>query len=70
MLNCNYNKVKVLNDLVEISKFIDSYTKNDAEEAGHDGCYEAFNELKTEIEKQIQKLQQGIQELSKEDLFN
>ncbi|MBI2133694.1 hypothetical protein HYU11_03355 [Candidatus Woesearchaeota archaeon] len=71
MLNdCNYSKIRLLHDLSRIVWYIDNHAKKDAESTGHVLCGKVCEELKADIEKNMEKLRAAVEGLSKEGKFD
>jgi hypothetical protein len=65
--NCNYDKIKLLNDLSKAKWFIENHAKQDAEEEGHGLCVRMYEEIEEDLENSIAKLKEAIKGISKED---
>ena len=65
----NYNKVKVLNSVVELAAFIQEKAIPDAKKAQHPLSVKMFGEMVSDLQKHSSKLQAAISGLSKEDKF-
>ena len=69
LCNCNYNKTKVLYQIMKTANFIEKHCIRDAEKDGHPLCAEEFKAIRHELESHIWKLRDAIAGLSKEDKF-
>ena len=67
--NYNYNKVKVLNSVVELATFIQEKAIPDAKKAQHPLSVNMFGEMVSDLHKHSGKLKAAISGLSKEDKF-
>ena len=67
--NCNYNKTKVMYELMKMSHFIEKHGIHDSEKDGHPLCTEEFKEIKHDIDRHVEKLRTAIEGLSREMKF-
>lgn len=56
MDNCRYNKIKLLYKLSCLCWFIDKHAMADAKKEGEDECIRMLEELKSDIDKHIERL--------------
>ena len=68
--NCNYNKVRLLNDFSRIVFYLNKHCERDAKKVGHVHCEALSKEVIADMETHIEKLRQAIEGLSKEGKFN
>ena len=69
LCNCNYNKTKLLAKISKITGFIEKHAIKDADKDGHPLCAEEYKELKTDLERHVEKLRVAIEGLSREGKF-
>lgn len=69
LCNCNYDKTKLLYQIMKISTHIEKHAMRDAEKDGHPLCAEEYKELKHDLERHIEKLRLAIEGLSREEKF-
>ena len=69
LCNCNYDKTKLLYQIMKISTHIDKHAMHDAEKDGHPLCAEEYRELKQDLERHAEKLRMAIEGLSREGKF-
>ena len=69
LCNCNYDKTKLLYQIMKISTHIDKHAMHDAEKDGHPLCAEEYKELKHDLERHIEKLRLAVEGLSREGKF-
>lgn len=56
--NCCYNKLKLLYKTSKILWFIEKHGIEDAKKANDENCYILLEEMKKDLEKHVQKLEQ------------
>jgi hypothetical protein len=66
---CNYGKTKVLYKLAKLSAYIEKHAIEDAKAAGHPLCAKMFEEMKADIDRNIDKLKAAIAGLSREGKY-
>jgi hypothetical protein len=54
--NCHYNKIKILHRLSCLSWFIEKHATQDAKNENHAECAKAFEELKKDLTKHLEKI--------------
>ena len=69
MGNCNYDKIKLLAKLSKIVGFIEKHAVHDADKDGHPLCAEEYRELKSDLDRHIEKLRLAVEGLSREGKF-
>lgn len=67
--NCNYDKARLLHQLLEMEAFLEKHAVRDAEKDYHPLCAEEYKELKQDLERHIEKLRMAIEGLSREGKF-
>ena len=69
LCNCNYDKTKILYKISKLAGFIDKHAIKDADKDGHPLCGEEYKELKSDLERHMEKLRMAIEGLSRESKF-
>lgn len=54
--NCNYDKIKILHHMSKMLWFIEKHALEDAKKMSDEKCYAAFEEIKKDLEKHVEKL--------------
>jgi len=55
--NCKYDKIKLLHELSSIAWFIEKHAKINAKNNGQIDCYNLYQSILLDLEKQINKIQ-------------
>ncbi len=70
MLNdVNYTNIKLLHDLSSTLWYLKKHAKEDAKRHKHDLCVNLYDEIEADLEKNIQKLSNTIEGMSKTGHF-
>jgi hypothetical protein len=69
MDDCNHSKVKLLNDLKSIEKYLDVYASVHADNAGHPACSSMYEEIREDLQGHIGKLRNAVSGLAQEGKF-
>ena len=69
LCNCNYDKTKLLYKVIKLAAFIEKHAIKDAEKDSHPLCAEEYRELKSDLERHMEKLRAAVEGLSREGKF-
>ena len=67
--NCNYDKIKLLQEVSHMVWMIGEHYVPDAEKAKHPLCAEMYKELARDLKKHHDKLKDAVEGLAKEGKF-
>jgi len=65
-IDCNYDKIRIMHDLLRLKWFINKHAIEDAKKAGHEECEAFYQELANDLDRKITKLKDLIKKDSLE----